>query len=280
MKKKLYILISIFILFVIFISMFSININNKLLNSFSNKKDNFDIPVNKKINELIEVDDVYTSKDYGDIHYSVYVPEKLDPSKSYPLYITTSGHEGMYTQGPGKNLEYEYFVEAGIKINKDMIIIAPQFEDWGDTSANKAIALIDYYKELYNISEVLASGYSEGGKTLSLVIDKRPELINRYLHIASQWDGNYDNVVNKQIPVYLFVGKDDEYYGSQTVIDTYNEIKNLYISKGLNSDMINKLLILDVRDKDYFTKQKFKNVHAGASWVAHDESIMNWLLKK
>ncbi len=280
MKGKLYTVIGIFILFVILISIFSININNKLLNNFSDKKDNFDIPLNKKINENIKIDDVYNSKEYGDIHYSVYVPEDLDPSKSHPLYITVPGHEGMYFQGAGKNLEYEYFVEAGIKINKDMIILAPQLEDWGDNSANKVIALIDYYKELYNISEILASGYSEGGKTISLVIDKRPDLIKRYLHIASQWDGNYDNVVNNQIPVYLFVGKDDEYYGSETVINTYNELHSLYTTKGLSNDMINKLLILDVRDKDYFIKHDFTNIHAGATWVAHDDDIMNWLLKK
>ena len=66
-----------------------------------------------------------------------------------------------------------------------MIIVAPQLNDWGETSANQTIALLEYFLEEYHIdpSQVYGSGYSGGGETMSIVMGKRPELFTAYLHI-------------------------------------------------------------------------------------------------
>ena len=48
-----------------------------------------------------------------------------------------------------------------------MIVIAPQLEDWGETSANQTIALVEYFLSHYNIDQVYAEGYSGGGETMS-----------------------------------------------------------------------------------------------------------------
>ena len=46
-----------------------------------------------------------------------------------------------------------------------MIVVAPQLSDWGETSANQTIALVEYFLKHYNIdpAKVYANGYSDGG---------------------------------------------------------------------------------------------------------------------
>ena len=66
----------------------------------------------------------------------------------------------------------------------------------------------------YNINKVYASGFSGCGETMSLVIGKRADLIDAYLQISSKWDGSFESTVENEVPVYFFVGKSDEYYGS------------------------------------------------------------------
>ena len=53
-----------------------------------------------------------------------------------------------------------------------MIIVAPQLNDWGQTSADQAIDLTEYFLRHYKIdpSKVYINGYSGGGETLSLVL--------------------------------------------------------------------------------------------------------------
>ena len=55
---------------------------------------------------------------------------------------------------------------------EDMIILSPQLNDWGDTSADMAIALTEYFLANYNIDpeRVYLHGMSGGGETASLVL--------------------------------------------------------------------------------------------------------------
>lgn len=57
----------------------------------------------------------------------------------------------------------------------DMIIVAPQLNDWGQTSADQTIELTQYFLTHYiiNPSKVYINGYSGGGETLSLVLAKQ-----------------------------------------------------------------------------------------------------------
>ncbi len=86
-----------------------------------------------------------------------------------------------------------------------MIIVAPQLSDWGETSANQTIALVEYFLEAYNIdkSKVYGNGFSGGGETMSQVMGKRPDLFTAYLQVSSQWDGAYELVVEQRLPVYF-----------------------------------------------------------------------------
>lgn len=226
-----------------------------------------------------QVDQVFCSEKEGDIHYSIYIPDTYDGSKPYALYVTLPGYEGLYFQGVAANLKSEAFGFEAQKYNDKMIIVAPQLNDWGETSADQTIALVKYILEQYNIDseKVYANGYSGGGETMSLVLGKAPELFTAYLQVSSQWDGTYEPVAEQRIPIYFVIGRDDEYYGSEPTKKAYDTLHRLYEEQGLTDEEINSLLVLDIKDEDYFSERKAPNEHGGGGLVAYDDEIMGWL---
>lgn len=225
------------------------------------------------------LDNVYHSENDGDIHFNLYVPESYHGSKPYALYISLCGYGGYYFQGVGVNLRQENFVFEAQKYNSEMIIVAPQLNDWGITSANQTIALTEYFLSAYNIdkTKVFMNGYSGGGETLSLVMAKKPELYTAVLHIASVWDGSIDPIVQAKIPLYIVIGATDEYYGSARISATYREMIVLYERQGLTREQISEILVLDVKNTDYFNGG---NQHGGIGKVAFDSEIMGWLFNR
>lgn len=224
------------------------------------------------------LDNVLHSEQEGDIHYNVYIPESYDGSEPYALYFTLPGYEGLYFQGVGANLGEAFGFEAQ-QYNDKMIIVAPQLSDWGETSADQTIALVEYFLGHYNIDpdKVYANGYSGGGETMSLVMGKRPDLFTAYLHCSSQWDGAYAPVVQSRTPVYLVVGESDEYYGAQPTREAYDALHALYEQEGLSDGEIDRLLVLDIKDASYFESQGVSNQHGGGNLFAQDSGIMGWL---
>ena len=186
------------------------------------------------------LDNVLHSESEGEIHYNLYVPESYDGSEPYALFFTLPGYEGLYFQGVGVNLYSEDFGFTAREYIPDMIIAAPQLEDWGETSADQTIALAEYFLANYNIDEsrVYAEGYSGGGETMSQVMGKRPELFTAYLQCSSQWDGAYEPVVESRTPVYIVVGESDEYYGSEPSEEAYENLYGLYREAGLSDKEI------------------------------------------
>lgn len=225
------------------------------------------------------IDNVYHSADAGDIHYNVYIPESYDGSRPYALYFTLPGYEGLYFQGVAANIKSEEFGFEAQKYNDEMIIVAPQLNDWGETSAAQTIALVEYFLQQYNIdaSKVYGNGYSGGGETMSIVMGKRPDLFSAYLHVSSQWDGEYEPVVDNRLPVYFAIGRNDEYYGSAKTQDAYDMLYGLYERQGLSKEEIDGLLVVDIKEHDYFTERNAPNEHGGGGLFAYDEEIMSWL---
>lgn len=226
-----------------------------------------------------QMDNVLHSDTAGDIHFHIYVPDSYDGSAPYALYVTLPGYEGLYFQGVGVNLQLEDFAFESQKYNDQMIIAAPQLDDWGETSANKTVELVKYLIEYYNIdtSRVYVNGYSGGGETMSLVLEKAPELFTACLHCSSKWDGSYAAVVDSRVPIYFAIGENDEYYGSEPTKKAYEEMYDLYEKQGLSESEINKLLVLDVKEHEYFTSKGANNEHGGGGLFAYDENIMGWL---
>lgn len=225
------------------------------------------------------IDNVFHSVTEGDIHYNVYIPESYDGSEPYALYFTLPGYEGLYFQGVAANLQSEEFGFEAQKYNEKMIIVAPQLSDWGETSANQTIALVEYFLEAYNIdrAKVYGNGFSGGGETMSQVLGKRPDLFTAYLQVSSQWDGAYEPVAAQRLPVYFAIGRNDEYYGSDPSREAYDTLHDLYVQQGLNEAEIDELLVLDIKEHEYFTERGMSNEHGGGGLFAYDEEIMGWL---
>ena len=227
------------------------------------------------------VNDNVLHSDIGDIHFSSYIPESYDGSKPYALFITLPGWEGLYFQGVGANMVEDFGTEA-IGYNDEMIVLSAQLDDWGQTSADMTIALTEYFLENYNIDpdRVYGEGYSGGGETMSQVMGKRPDLFTAYLQCSSQWDGDYEPVVENRTPVYFVIGESDEYYGSQPTQEAYDNLYELYRQDGLSDEEISQILVLDIKDADYFESQGVTVQHGGGNLFARDQEIMNWLFSK
>jgi len=226
------------------------------------------------------LDNVLHSETEGDIHYNVYIPEDYDGTESYALFMTLPGYQGLYFQGVGQNVMTEEFGFMARDYIPKMIIVAPQLNDWQDTSARQTIALTEYFLDIYNIdrSRVYAEGYSGGGETMSRVMGMRPDLYTAYLQCSSQWDGNYTEVVKARVPVYFAIGEKDEYYGSEPSRNAYNAIHKLYEQEGLSNSEIDRLLVLDIKPTSYFSSEGISNQHGyGGYLFARDKNIMGWL---
>lgn len=218
----------------------------------------------------------------GDIHYHIYVPETYDGSEPYALFLTLPGYEGLYFQGMGQNLYSENFAFEALNYNDHMIVAAPQLSDWGETSAEQTIALTEYLLGHYNIDQerVYTEGYSGGGETMSQVMGMRPDLFTAYLQCSSQWDGAYEPVVEARVPVYFVIGESDEYYGSGPSQKAYDSLRELYEQAGLSQAEIDQLLVLDIKDADYFRDGGAPNQHGGGNLFAQDSEIMGWLFEQ
>lgn len=250
--------------------------------SIQSHQDEYVTTGTKKYRDFV-LDNILHSKDEGDIHYNVFIPNSYDGSEPYALYLTLPGYQGLYFQGVGENIKTEEFGFVAQDYHEKMIIVAPQLNDWGETSANQTITLVEYFLSHYNIdkSMVYANGYSGGGETMSLVMAKRADLFTAYLHASTKWDGHYESVIKNRTPIYIVIGKNDEYYGSQPSQDTYDELYHLYQEEGLSDDEIDELLVLDIKDNNYFTSQGITNQHGGGAMLfAKDNYIMGWLFNK
>lgn len=141
---------------------------------------------------------------------------------------------------------------------------------------------MEYFLANYNIDpdRVYGEGYSGGGETMSQVMGKRPELFAAYLQCSSQWDGDYEPVIESRTPVYFVIGESDEYYSSQPTQEAYENLYELYRQEGLSDEEINQLLVLDIKDADYFESRGVTVQHGGGNLFAQDEEIMGWLFSK
>lgn len=217
--------------------------------------------------------------DVEELHYHIYVPDSYDGSRPYALYITLPGYGAYCFQSVAVNLKMEHFAAEAKKYNREMIVVAPQPNDWGETSKRQTIGLTEYMLAAYNIDPdaVYISGYSGVGETLSLAVSERPELYTAALHVSSKWDGDLERVAEAGTPVYFAIGESDEYYGSEPVENAYGELVTLYERAGVGREEIDRLAVLDVKDESYFSDRGMSNQHGGGGLFAEDKVIMGWL---
>lgn len=219
----------------------------------------------------------------GEIHYSYYLPEDYDESKTYPLVMTMPGYGMMWfgEDSSGSNLEWNGF-RVWTELPEDVIVVSAQLTDWHETSARQAIELTEYFIENFSVdkSRVYAAGYSAGGETMSQAVSMRPDLYAAYLHGASQWDGAYEPIAQNDVAVYIFMAENDEYYGSAKARSAYDGLQAAYREKGYTDKQIGELLILEIPNNEYFNSRDIYNYHGGGNIVFDDETVLNWILSK
>ena len=240
-----------------------------------------DITVGSKTDRGMIVDNVYHDDKQGDIHFSSYFPDDYDGNEEYALFVTNPGWEGEYPQGLGNNLGEDFPFEAR-KYNDRMIILSTQLNDWGNTSALDSLALIHHFIDHYAIDKnrIYLHGYSGGGETGSLMLGMEPELFAGVLLNSTQWDSDIEPLVNAETPLRLAVGEDDSYYGSEPLKKAYQNIHDAYVKKGLSEEEINKILVLDVKPRSWFTERGYSDEHDGGNAFAKDAETMQWLFSQ
>ena len=164
-----------------------------------------------------------------------------------------------------------------------MIVASPQLDDWDEQSASDVVELTEWLLGAYSIDadHVYLSGCSGGGETISIVLGTRPELYRRALHTISRWDGDIETLAAAEVPVYMAIGENDDYYGSGPAREAAERMREAYRACGLSESRIDELVTLDVKPTSYFVEHGFgKNAGqhgAGGYLFAHDEDIMGRL---
>lgn len=219
----------------------------------------------------------------GPIHYSYYLPEGYDPESSYPMMVAMPGYGEMWF---GEDTEGNNLCWNGATVwterDEDMIVVSAQLTDWHTKSARQSIELTEYMIETFAVDEsrVYAAGYSAGGETMSQAVALRPDLYAAYIHGASQWDGEYAPLAKEGVAVYIFMGENDEYYGSQKARAAYENLKATYEEAGYSETGIDTLLHLEIPDNAYFNAIGIYNYHGGGSVLFDREDIQNWILEQ
>lgn len=217
----------------------------------------------------------------GKIHYSYYLPEDYDESKTYPLVITMPGYDMMWfgEDSSGSNLQWNGF-RVWTELSEDMIVVSAQLTDWHETSARQAIELTEYFIDNFSVdrTRIYAAGYSAGGETMSQAVSMRPDLYAAYLHGASQWDGTYEPIAQNDVAVYIFMAENDEYYGSAKARSAYDGLETAYREKGYTDEQIGKRLVLEIPDNEYFNNRGIYNYHGGGNILFDDANILKWIL--
>ncbi len=226
-----------------------------------------------------ELDDIFRAPSGASVHFSARVPEPIGAGTPQALFVTLPGWEGLRFQGVGENLRQERFAQEAAARDPAMIVLAPQLDDWGQTSADRTIELVEHFVANYNVdpSRVYIEGYSGGGETLSLVMGKRPELFAGALAVSSQWDGSLDVLADAHTPLRLFTGRDDSYYGSDSFVETAEGLRELYRRSGKSEQEIDSLVVLDIKEAAYFAEHGYADQHGGGMAAAADPEALPWL---
>ena len=252
----------------------------------------YDVLAGTETDRGFVIDNVLKDEKLGEVHFHLHVPEDYDGTKDYALHVALPGWEGMYFQGVGEDLRWEYLPFESTNYIEDMIVVSVQYNERDKTAANQIIRLAEYMLSAYRIDEsrIYLTGYSLGGDILSHIMELRPEMFRRVLFVSSRWDGDPEPLVNAKVPLYIFTSEHDSYYSAEPARNAWQSIHDLYASSGLTEDEISELLVLDVREDAWFdavmgddpdrtAEQYATDYHGAGMLVSFNESVMEWVFQ-
>lgn len=225
-------------------------------------------------------DNMYAGES-GEVLYSYALPTRYDANGSYPLVVTLPGYGGrMVSPDADIDVYADRGAVAWTELEEDAIVLTPHLTGWGEESALQTIELVEHFIGEYAVdaNRVYGMGFSAGGETMSRVMSQRAELFAAYLHIGSQWNGEFDAVVENRLPVYIFIGEEDEYYGAEQAVEDANTLRALYEAEKLAADVIDRLVVLDIKDDAYFEERGISSHHGGGVAAYDDATVVNWVM--
>ena len=98
--------------------------------------------------------------------------------------------------------------------------------------------------------------------------------------MASQWDGDLESLAKARTPVYMIIGEDDSYYGSESLKNAYAELHTLYEAKGLSDAEIDGILVLNVKDAEWFAQRGISDQHGGGMAFPEEPGLLEWFFSK
>ncbi len=135
-------------------------------------------------------------------------------------------------------------------------------------------------------AEDIEPGENEFGYVTAGTEEYRGFVIDNVFHSVSEGDIHYHVYIPESYDgsslyaLYFAIGKNDEYYGSGPTQEAYDALYELYENQGLTKEEIDDLLVLDIKEHDYFTRRNAPNEHGGGGFFAFDEEIMGWLFSQ
>ena len=158
------------------------------------------------------VNDVYWN-------FRVVAPVGASADNTRPLVIDLHGASGG---SPSAHKHTECYVETGLQL-LNAFIISPNagFDEWYDSSNQQQIlALIDLAKSNWHVnpSQVIITGYSNGGNGSWFYADYYPELFSAAIPMASSYDPerNSGEVPEIEVPMYVIHGENDSLFPVET----------------------------------------------------------------
>ncbi|MCK0108542.1 prolyl oligopeptidase family serine peptidase [Flavobacteriaceae bacterium S0825] len=147
--------------------------------------------------------------------FRVIAPADATIDNLRPLVIDLHGASGG---SPSAHQNTECYVETGLQ-TLNAFIISPNagFDEWYDsTNQQQILALVDLAKSNWfiNPSQVIITGYSNGGNGSWFYADYYPELFSAAIPMASSYDParSSGEVLPIEVPMYVIHGEDDELF--------------------------------------------------------------------
>jgi predicted peptidase len=142
--------------------------------------------------------------------------------------------------------------------------------------------ITEYFIENYAVDtkRVYCMGSSMGGVTLTGVLKTHADLFATYLHLSSMWFSSFDNVISEHLPIYIKIGRNDHMVSQSVAVSTYEALRRAYLEQGVSNAEIERLVILDIRNDEYFYEQGICNYHFGAKATGNNRDIIKWTLSQ
>ena len=262
-------------------------------------------PVIESFNQLI-----YTDSNGVSMPYNLYLPDKYDPQKKYPLLFFVADASANINevttplfQGNGATV----FAESKWQKKHECIILAPQYtadlvEQLGMMTTDENIwtpgltlvsELLFNVIDKYNIDKdrIYGTGQSQGGMTNIAISDKYPDLFAAQYLVACQWNvDEMEALKDKNLWITVCEGDTKAFPGMNSAIERWESLgskiarNNEFWDSKVSLETLNKQVknIIKANPNANINYTVFKDGNHMYTWsfAYNIDAIREWLFSK